>query len=86
MIFFLFLRIFFTFLVKVIVSNDESKTVVEGIPVDLGRKEKLVDTKKVNKAECCPICALDLKPNYTVGTFENLDLFLCIQISDRFKL
>ena len=54
---------------EVVVSNDESKTVIEGIPVDLGRKEKLLDAKKVNKTECCAICALDLKPTYTASAF-----------------
>lgn len=57
-------------------SNDESKTVVEGIPVDLGRKERLVDTKQVNKSECCAICALDLKPNYTVSARFDLTKLL----------
>ena len=60
---------------KVVVSNDEQKTVIEGIPVDLGRKERLVDVKQVNKSECCPICALDLKLNYTASVFEVADLF-----------
>ena len=47
------------------VINNDNETTIEGIQVDLGRKESMLDTKQVNK-ECCPICALDLKPTYTV--------------------
>lgn len=46
-------------------TKEEKATVVEGLPIDLGRKENMVNSKNVN-SECCPICALNLKPNYTV--------------------